>query len=307
MSQLDVCRYGFQCSRPDCWFAHPVGRAIDDARGDMCELSARYGAQVCPQGLRCLPLQIISPSSLPVFNLIISKLPLHAICGTTFLVSILQHTRLHTHYDVSLERAHAARHEAHLEAFSGHITTDHSAKHAAQHKHKHKHKRTPHTTRHTATHRHTPPHTATHRHTHRHTHRTPHTAHRTPHTAHRTPHNAQRTQHNAHSTTHTAQRTQHTAHSTQHTAHSTQHTAHSTQHTAARPRQWMARACAASHTFERTRDICTNLESTFQPSSSACHEMVRLLLCVEELEKIAASCSCVLQDVPQGDLKVFWP
>ena len=51
--------------------------------------------------------------------------------------------------------------------------------------------------------------------------------------------------------------------------------------------------------------IVTSL--TFQPSSSACNKVIRLFCCVEKLEDIAAPVSCVLQDVPQGDLKVLWP
>ena len=45
----------------------------------------------------------------------------------------------------------------------------------------------------------------------------------------------------------------------------------------------------------------------FQPSPSACHKVVRLFWCVEELEDVAASACCVIQDVPQGDLKALWP
>ena len=45
---------------------------------------------------------------------------------------------------------------------------------------------------------------------------------------------------------------------------------------------------------------------TLQPSSSACHKVVRLFCCVEELEDIATPVICVLQDVPLRDILAFW-
>jgi len=59
-STSEVCTFGFNCKRPDCWYAHPVGRAIgNSSEAVYCKFGVKCTRPNCfykhPEGRECEP------------------------------------------------------------------------------------------------------------------------------------------------------------------------------------------------------------------------------------------------------------